>query len=364
MRMKSRVFVLWLALFGAAAAAPASSKLQAQTGANAQAETQTRVPVLLTVENARGEAVPGANVRAMARGLDTTVRVNARGRLTLPLPAGLIHFAVSSMGYEVLQQDVEVSSSRKDVQFVLVPVAQQLGAREIREHWIGVRGVIGDVKTRRPIPNAEVMIAQFQRVVRTDGAGRFEIPLPSAAQVVVQISGTGYQTRVTGFGLNENEATDVVFFLTPGKDINGQKNTLRDLQQRLTTTPLRSFVASRQQLSQRGASTVYDALVGSGLLSRMGLRFGDKVCVLIDGHPVYGFPPTAIALADVDFVEVFGYKSDMGGSLASEWGHHDCSAMPASADYDSKFVLPKPEVLMQSGDLKRLVEFVVVWKRK
>lgn len=157
---------------------------------------------------------------------------------------------------------------------------------------------------------------------------------------------------MTGFTVNDNESTDVVFFLKRGEDIKGYKNTLRDLQQRLSLTPTRSFVASHDFLAKDGAVTVYDAIIASGMLPKTGLKFGSSYCLLVDGHPRTGFPVTTLRLDNIDFIEVFGYKADIGNSLRVAMGNSACT-------FESNIGPTPPRY-----DLNRYIQYIAVWTKR
>ncbi|MEO7996252.1 MAG: carboxypeptidase regulatory-like domain-containing protein [Gemmatimonadaceae bacterium] len=340
--MKSLPLFAVAALFGIGAqfAAPTSAVAQARGILNA------------VVRDENGGVLASARVHAMANGVDTTVRANDRGLVTLSLPYGTAQITVSMIGFESLDRDVEIDKANVQTAFVLRTVARQIERMEIRENWIGVRGIVGDNNNRQPIAGAEVMVPQQKKKVLTDSLGRFEIPLSKAGEAVVQVAREGYETRVMGVSLSPSSGTDVVLFLTPGNGPNGQKNRLRDLQQRLTTSSNRSFVAGRDVLAKDGATTIYDAVIASGLLAKNGLKFGAPVCLLVDGLPRYGFPVSTVRLADIDFIEVFGDGADIGNSLRLAWGKSPCTKDPNAGLDPPRF------------ERKRYVEFVSVWTRK
>ena len=311
-----------------------------------------RAQVSGIVRNERGELLTSARVHATARGVDTTVRTNDRGHYALLLPMGTARVLVTAFGYEAFDREIAIDQLETKADFQLLGLARQIAEFAVRERWTGIRGVIGDEATREPLVGAEVMVAQAKQKVLTDSLGRFEIPLTSEDQTVVQVKRKGYQTRIRSFSVTEGQATDVVLLLKAGGDVNGRGYILRDLQQRLSLTPFRSFVAGRDQLAKNGAATVYDAIIASGLLIKNGLKFGDTVCLLVDGQPRSGFPISTVRIADIDFVEVFGYKADIGNSLRVAIGNSRCTTESALGPKVPKF------------EEKRYIEFVSVWTRK
>ena len=311
-----------------------------------------RAQVSGIVRNERGELLTTARVHATAKGVDTTVRTNDRGQYVLSLPMGTARVLVTAFGYEALDREIPIDKLETKADFQLRGLARQIAEFAIRERWTGLRGVIGDEVTREPIVGAEVTVAQAKQKVVTDSLGRFEIPLTSNEQKVVQVTRDGYQTRIRSFGVTEGQATDVVVLLKAGSDVKGYSHILRDLQQRLTLTPFRSFVAGREMLAKNGAVTVYDAVIASGLLAKNGLKFGDTVCLLVDGQPRSGFPISTLRIGDIDFIEVFGYRADIGSSLRVAMGNSRCTT--------ESVLGPKVPTFEQ----KRYIEYISVWTRK
>ena len=303
------------------------------------------------VRDEDGNGLAGARVRVVARGIDTTLRATDRGLISVTLPYGTAQVTASYIGFEAADRSVEIDKPVVQTSFALRTVARQIGAMEIRENWVGVRGIIGDNYNRLPIAGAEVMVPQQKKRILTDSLGRFDLPLTNTGPVVVQVSAKGYETRVMSLTLNAFSGTDVVYFLAPGNGPNGEKNMLRDLQQRLSTLGNRSFVADRNSLARDGATTVYDAVLMSGLLQKNGLKFGPATCLLVNGRPRYGFPVSTVKVDDIDFIEVYGAGADIGNSLSMTWGRQPCPRDPNVTAPASQF------------DAKRNIQFVSVWTR-
>lgn len=346
--MKIRIAMKTLRLFALAALAFTSAQFAISSSAMAQ-----QMGVLTAaVRDEDGNLLAGARVHILAKGIDTTLRATERGVVTITLPYGTALITASNIGFEAADRDVEIDKAAVQTAFILRTVARQIGPMTIRENWVGIRGIIGDNYNRLPIAGAEIMVAQQKKKVVTDSLGRFELPLSKTGSVIVQITAKGYEPRAMSLTLNAFSGTDVVYFLAPGNGANGMKNILRDLQQRLTTSGNRSFVADRDFLSRDGAVTVYDAVISSGLLQKNGLKFGPTTCLLVDGQPRYGFPVSTVRIADIDFIEVFGAGADIGNSLRFAWGKQPCTRDPMMGADPPRY------------QAKMFVEFVSVWTRK
>lgn len=314
---------------------------------------QPRATVSIVVRSEQGDSIPFAHVHATTDATDVTVSANARGRVVLTLPFGRTHFVVSTLGYEALERDIAIDRPTVSTEFVLHESSQKLSGVEVREKWIGIRGGIGDEVTREPIAGAVVAISRGKIRVVTDSFGRFEIPLAKAEGLVLQIARAGYQSKPVRVDVLNNQPTDVVFFLAPGKDPLYMKVALGDLGHRMAATKINAFTANRQQLNKSGAVTLYDAIVSSGLLHKYHLTMGKTMCLFVNGLARPEFPVSTILVDDVDFIEVYGPKAEVTGTLMSEWPR----GKPCTS-HDRYFPV------LGDGNGSRYVAIVSVWTRK
>ncbi|MEO7998404.1 MAG: carboxypeptidase regulatory-like domain-containing protein [Gemmatimonadaceae bacterium] len=309
--------------------------------------------VAAIIRNVRGDSIPFAKVRATMNGQDISASANERGQFRVTLPFGRAHFTVTALGYEALESDVAVDRATLSPNFVLRDATQQLRELEVRAAWVGIRGGIGDEVTRKPVAGAVVTLSRGQKSFQTDSSGRFEIPMASAEDVVLQIERDGYVMRPARVDVRSDRPTDVVFFMTPGKTVNGAKNRLIDLNHRIAMNEPFSFTAGREEILAAKALTLYDAIISSGLLAKQHMTMGKSICLFVNGLPRVGFPVSTFPAADIDFIEVYGQKSDAARSLTAELPR-------GSSCYSNPQFLPE----VGSGTGRRYVAIVSVWTRK
>lgn len=308
--------------------------------------------VIATVRNERGDSIPFARVR-VSGAPNIAVSTNQRGQVTITLPFGSAHFVITALGYEALERDVVVDRVTLAPVFSLRDAAQQLRDVEVRAAWVGIRGGIGDEATRQPIVGATVTTSSGRKSVVTDSTGRFEFPMASAQDVVLQIEHDGYQIRPARVDVRSDGPTEVVFFLTSGKSPKGEKNRLIDLNHRIAMNEPFSFTAGRDEILAAKALTLYDAIISSGVLAKKHMTLGKSICLFVNGLPRAGFPVSSIQAADIDFIEVYGQGSDAARSLMAEWPRGiGCYS-------NTQFV---PAVTLGSG--RPFVAVVSVWTRK
>lgn len=281
------------------------------------AQDRSTVTVAIRAEN--GDSLPFARVRATARGTDISTSANVRGQAVLSLPVGRVRLAVSTLGYETVEREVTIDQRPQTLQVVLRAIARQLSDVEVRAQWIGIRGGVGDETTHQPLPGAVVTTSRPALRVVTDSNGRFEIPLPKAEAVLLQIERPGYRTRPVRVEVLKDQPTDVVFFLAPGEDPRHMKVALSDLRHRMAMAKINAFTADRNQINQSKGVNLYDAIVSSGLLQKHHLTMGKSICLFVDGMARPNFPVSTIQVDDVEFIEVYGPRSEMTGTLMAEW---------------------------------------------
>lgn len=312
-------------------------------------EAQSRGIVTGAVR-ATSDSLPGAHVHATAPGVDTTVRVDARGLYTLVLPYGRAHLRVAMIGYEPLDRDIAVDAAESRVDLTMSALPHQLATLNVRETWIGIHGVIGDSSTMQPLAGVRVTSLRRRKSVVTDSAGRFDIPLSQAEQTMLDLRRDGYQSRAANVVMNKGSAADVVLFMSAGKDPNYLKAALVDLDHRAAWSSQNSFIASRAEFDATNAPNLLDALTTSPLMTRKGFIPTRYMCLMVDGVPRPGMPLSSVRMADVDFVEVYTDSGDEIGSLSSRFSKKiECA-------YND---VPKHSAVMGTG-----VKYVAVWTRK
>lgn len=288
---------------------------------------QQQAAVTAVVRNEKGDSVPFARVRATMTGTDVTVNANARGIAALSLPFGTARLAVTTLGYEPLSREITIDREVMRAEFILKTTAQQLNNVNVRAKWVGIRGGVGDEITREPIAGAVITMTRSKFRGVTDSAGRFEIPLSEAQGAILQIAKPGYETKPVRVEVLPDQPSDVVFFLKPGKDPLYLKVALGDLGHREGHSPFFNFTADRTQLKKGNSKTVYDALIASGLLTKNKMQLGNHICLFVNGLARPGFMISTVVVDDIEFIEVYGQKTEITGTLMAEWPYgQGCTA--------------------------------------
>lgn len=299
--------------------------LSAFVGVAVNAVSQETGVLSGVVRSANGTTISSARITIRAGTRDTTVRSNSAGFYAVVIPVGEARVVVRMIGYQPYEQTV---STRGDFKFdiVLQATAQQLAGVEVRDEWIGIRGIVGDDRTMTPLAGVTVRFAKRNITVVTDSLGRFTMSLPRAERTTLALSLNDYLTRPAVVSFDNVKSVEATFLLTRGKDPKHLKSTLIDLDRRLGWGGIGMFVADAGVLTKYGAPTLADGLRESGLYARKGLiPPPDSFCVFVDGVPRPDLQPIRIPMAGVDFVEVWGMNTEDTGTLSSRWPGKFCN---------------------------------------
>ena len=290
----------------------------------AQAQSVTQVVVSGVIRTSTGDSIPGARVELSTNAFDVTVRSNIHGYFSARVPMGLVKLAIASIGYEGAQRTLSVAQADVHVEIQMNRIAQRLAESNVRAKWIGIRGIVGDSATMRPLAGVEISSGHRDVHVVTDSSGRFEIPLPKAEPTALRIRREGYQTRPVVLSMADSASNDIIVIMTRGVDPPPMKQNLVDLDHRLAWNDHNSVVQSHDELDRYKPRSLMDALLVNPAIVRKGMRLQSMMCLSIDGVPQVGAPLSMVPFADVELVELYGSDADQSHSLSGKWRRRDC----------------------------------------
>ncbi len=277
-----------------------------------------------TVRTGAGNPLADVRVQATGAAVDTVVRTDARGTFSVLLPLGTIRVRATMIGYEPAETEVNITSADVRIALTLRALPPQLAAVEARANWVGIRGVVGDESTMMPLPGVTIRSISRDVHVVTDSAGRFSFPLPKSERTTMRLEREGYRTR-PAVVLMQGPSADVVLLMTPGEDPNHLPSALADLSSRMGWGGIGMFVLDQEQMMQRtGNTTLWDGIRNSGMLHQKGILL-THICMFVNGMPRPFLHPRMITLAEVDFVEVWGYNREDTRTFSSRWTGGSCA---------------------------------------
>lgn len=199
-----------------------------------------------------------------------------------------------------------------------------------------LRGRVTDAASGRPIAGSEVLANDgVLGRVRSDDAGRWELPVPSTAMVRVRVRHPGYAFRefVVDAGRDDASALRQTALEALAIPLDAVIVTAARREQKLADAVVETELISTQQLAERGASDVAAVLtersgmqVDGGVPSGAGVQMrgfdSRRVLILLDGQPMVGrvngnFDLSRIPTSMVERIEVVkGPQSTLYGSEA------------------------------------------------
>lgn len=279
------------------------------------AGAQQRQTVTGIVRDEAGFPMPDVRVRISAQKLDTILRTGARGSFSVSLPHGPAHFKVTRIGFEAAERDVEIFEQSSRIEFEMRPLPQRLSTMNVREDWVGIRGVVGDDSTMDVL--GDVAIKSMKRSIRvvTDSLGRFEFSLPRRELTSMTLTRDGYMSKPFIVPMDSNSA-DVVILMQRGRDPIHMKQAVVDMQHRLAFGGIGMFALDNSKLTETGEMYVNAAIMRSGMMTRKNLRMGTPG-VFIDGEPGSELALQRMKVSDVELIEVWEQDADLTRTLSS-----------------------------------------------
>lgn len=298
--------------------------ITAFAGVSAKAAGQETGALSGVVRSTTGAAIANARITISAGKRDVTVRSNSSGSYATTVPVGEARIVARMIGYQPFEQTISTTGDYK-FDIVLQSTAQQIAAIEVREEWIGIRGIVGDDRTMTPLAGVTVRFAKRNITAVTDSLGRFVMSLPRAERTTLALSAPNYLSRPAVVSFDDANSVETTILLARGNDPKHLKSTLIDLDRRLGWGGVGMVVADAGAMTKYGAQTLQEGLLESGLLVRKGIPYTPKTfCIFIDGVPRPDLVPIMIPMAGVDFVEVWSTNTEGTGTLSARWPGKYC----------------------------------------
>ena len=259
--------------------------------------------------------------------------------------------AVRRLGYEPWRGAVEVTTRGANVNISLVRVTT-LDTVRVRP-GMAIFGAVGDYRDLRPLANAEVQVVGVGARARTDEGGRFFVPLSKPGAYVVRVRREGFDAQTISATVAKDDAVELSVLLDPAtKDAsNKYEQAWAEFGDRIRMRGSRSALVSHSELMRKGNVSLLDALTQSPTLINKNLRFGDQVCVFVDGLPSVTTPIWKIETSAIEAIEVYtaDRNADPTATLARKSHGGECH--PTGLAYSRA---PASEA----------VKFVVIWLRR
>ncbi len=224
------------------------------------------------------------------------------------------------IGFDSAAAAVQVADTRVQRDLVLASRGYGGDTVRVRARFAGVTGVVGDFALMAPMSGASVRILGGDPPSTTDSTGRFAIELTPGRSYALRVERTGYAPQLMAFTLpTSHQRLEVAVLLDsaarPVKD--GWK--WAELDQRQRVNRYGSAHISRAELRETEATNLHVALQYTAAAGNRGLTIPRAPCVFIDGVAKPTLTLDAVAIARVEFIELYTRVGDVSGTLATRW---------------------------------------------
>jgi hypothetical protein len=281
----------------------------------------------IVVDSVSGQPIGGVLVSLSGSGYTQSVASRDDGtfRFTRVTP-GTYTLAARRLGFAPLEMPIPIEDNgvRIKVSLVRITTLDTVHAQP----GTGIGGQVGTLKTLRPLQNAEITVVGIGGRARTDSAGRFYLPLKAPGTYVVRARTAGYEPVALSVVVPRDSTARLMLLMdtatTPRS--NAHEIAWVEFNERARMRGSKSAIVSHAELAQTGEAGLMEALLGTKAISTKQLRFGQTVCVFVDGRPQAASGLRTWDVDQVEAVEVYTIdsRSELTGTLARASRGYEC----------------------------------------
>jgi hypothetical protein len=217
----------------------------------------------------------------------------------------------------------------------------------------GIGGQVGTLNSLRPLPNVDISIVGIGTRVRTDSVGRFFVPLKVPGTYVVRARTIGYEPVALSVLVPRDSTARLMLLMdtTSTPKSNAYELAWQEFNDRARMRGSKSAIVSHAELARTGEVGLMEALRVVPSVSGKQLRFGQTVCVFVDGRPASGVPLRLWDIEAVEAVEVYtgDSKSEFTGTLARASRGYECQPT---------------EITDTSPTVRDRIRWLVIWSKR
>lgn len=321
-------------------ALPAVSRAQSILAGGIVIDSVTRQPIEGVLVTLSGNGI----TQSVASHDDGTFRFTKIGQGTYTLTA-------RRLGYARLEMPIPVNENGVKIRISLVRIATL--DTVITRPGTGIGGHVGTLNSLRPLRNAEITVVGVGTRARTDSAGRFFIPLRNPGTFVVRARVEGYEPVALSVYVPRDSTSRLMLLMDTAstQKSNAYELAWLEFNDRARLRGTKSAIVSHSELAKTGEVGLLEALQRVPSVASKQLRFGQTVCVFVDGRPSAGAPLRAWDVEQVEAVEV--YTSDKGSDLTG-------TLRRDSRDYDCQ----QTEVTEPTPVTRDRIRWLVIWVKR
>ena len=306
----------------------------------------------IVVDSISGRPIEGVLVTLSGNGYSQSVASHEDGTFRFTrVTAGTYTLAARRLGYARLEMPIPIEENgvRIKVSLVRVTTLDTVIARP----GTGIGGHVGTLNSLRPLANAEITVVGIGTRVRTDSGGRFFVPLRVPGTYVVRARTPGYESVALSVFVPRDTTARLMLLMDTASNqkSNAYELAWQEFNDRARLRGSKSAIVSHAELARTGEPGLLEALQRVPSVSGKQLRFGQMVCIFVDGRPAAGIPLRLWDVEQVEAVEVYtgDSKSETTGILQRASRGYECQPT---------------EITDASPTVRDRIRWLVIWAKR
>jgi hypothetical protein len=318
----------------------------------AAAHSQITPAVGIVVDSVTGRPVEGVLVSLAGGGYaqSTSSREDGSFRFTKVTP-GTYTLTARRLGYARLEMPIPVEENGVRIKVSLVRLTNL--DTVVALPGTGIGGQVGTLNSLQPLASADISVIGIGTRVRTDSAGRFFVPLKVPGTYVVRARTPGYEPVTLSVFVPRDSTARLMLLMdtTTSQKSNAYELAWQEFNDRARMRGTKSAIISHSELARTGEPGLIEALQRVPSISGKQLRFGQTVCVFVDGRPASGIPLRLWVVEAIEAVEVYtgDSKSEFTGTLARASRGYECQST---------------EITDTSPTVRDRIRWLVIWAKR
>jgi hypothetical protein len=292
-----------------------------------------------------------------------TTRTDETGAFTfINVRPGEHLLSVKWLGYDEVRRSIDVQEGTRPVVISLARF-QALDTVRIRAANQAIYGVVAGADMR-PIQGASVHIVGMSKRTVTDSNGRFFTEIRVPGPYVVRASAGRHQPQTVSVTVPPRSGVEVALLLdSMSGNAYAMDHAFAEFNERLQKRMKASALVTRAELLRDStATTLFRATHSAPSFVSAALRFGDTVCVFVDGRPRPNASIHLFDAQDVEAVEYYTKRSEGSGTLAMAWPYRvPCTATGQYNTAGRKSTRITPSRSRENRLTNDLIFWVVIW---
>ena len=282
------------------------------------------------VDSASGQPIEGVLLSLSGNGYSQSVVSHEDGSFRFSkVTPGTYRLTARRLGYAKLEIPIPIEENGVRIRVALVRVARMLDTIVARP-GTGIGGQVGTLSALEPLGGVEVTVVGIGQRARTDSTGRFFVSLRNPGTYVVRARAPGYEPVSLSVFVPRDSTSRLMLLMDTAttERSNAYELARREFGERARMRGTKSAIVSHTELARTGEPGLLDALRRVPSIASRQLRFGQTVCVFVDGRPAAGAPLKFWDVEQVEAVEVYTGEdgSDVTGTLRRASRGYECQS--------------------------------------